>query len=189
MDADRFDILARSLTDARSRRRALATLLAGTLGLRRRTDAAAKKKKGKKAKGKNKKKGGESAAPVAPVAPASPPGPTCSDTIQNGSETDVDCGGPTCQRCAIGQTCASRDDCASALCLDTTCGQCAVNEDCGLDTNGDPCFCRTNAANERVCTRQLGRFDLNFTCADCLPGEQCVLPGVGAECNLPCGAP
>lgn len=29
------------------------------------------------------------------------PAPTCTDNIKNGQETEVDCGGPTCQSCAI----------------------------------------------------------------------------------------
>ena len=56
MDANRFDSLARSLTVARSRRGAVGSLLAGTLGLLGLAEAVAKKKgKGKKGKGKKKK--------------------------------------------------------------------------------------------------------------------------------------
>src|SRR5215212_893718 len=48
MDADRFDTLARALTDARSRRGALASLLGGTLGLLTLTETAGRHKKHKK---------------------------------------------------------------------------------------------------------------------------------------------
>ena len=41
---------------------------------------------------------------------------TCSDTIQDGTETGVDCGGPTCPKCSNGQKCASASDCVSGLC-------------------------------------------------------------------------
>jgi len=34
----------------------------------------------------------------------------------NGGETDVDCGGSTCQPCADGDTCRSGDDCESLVC-------------------------------------------------------------------------
>src|SRR5215213_1050363 len=44
MDADRFDALSRSLTTARSRRGALASLLGGTLGLVGLAETEAKKK-------------------------------------------------------------------------------------------------------------------------------------------------
>jgi len=41
---------------------------------------------------------------------------TCRDGIQNGEETDVDCGGSTCPACANGETCALPDDCTSGFC-------------------------------------------------------------------------
>jgi hypothetical protein len=124
--------------------------------------------------------------------PGTPP-PSCTDGIQNGSETDVDCGGGTCPRCGIDKTCRSRDDCASALCLEidgsNVCGACAFAADCGVDADGSMCACRDNAANERVCTKINGRFIPDGTCADCRAGEQCTLLPGGAECLLPCGVP
>ena len=58
MDPDRFDTLARVLTDARSRRVAPTWLLGGTLGLLGLAETIAKKAKGKDvhAAGKRKKK-------------------------------------------------------------------------------------------------------------------------------------
>jgi hypothetical protein len=115
-----------------------------------------------------------------------PRGATCGDGVQNGTETDVDCGG-TCPRCAPGQTCATRSDCATALCTGGACQQCVLPADCGLDSDGSMCACRDNAAQQRVCTKLNGRFIAGGTCADCLAGEQCTLPPGGAECLLPCG--
>jgi len=112
---------------------------------------------------------------------------TCQDGIRNGSETGVDCGG-SCPRCATGETCASRNDCASALCVGATCQQCAAAADCGVDSAGSMCACRKNAANEQFCTKINGRFIAGGTCADCQAGEQCTLPPGGAECLMPCGA-
>jgi hypothetical protein len=43
----------------------------------------------------------------------------CNDTIQNGGETDIDCGGPTtsCEtRCNNGKMCNGNNDCASNNC-------------------------------------------------------------------------
>ena len=41
----------------------------------------------------------------------------CEDTVKNGEETDVDCGGTKCRRrCAIGQQCKADFDCASGEC-------------------------------------------------------------------------
>jgi hypothetical protein len=49
---------------------------------------------------------------------------SCTDTVKNGSETDVDCGGGTCGTCALGKTCSVGSDCASTNCVG---GVCAVN--------------------------------------------------------------
>ncbi|MEL6923973.1 MAG: M43 family zinc metalloprotease, partial [Bacteroidota bacterium] len=40
-----------------------------------------------------------------PDCPACPPAPTCTDGVQNGSETGVDCGGPDCPACPVEPTC------------------------------------------------------------------------------------
>jgi hypothetical protein len=40
-----------------------------------------------------------------PTCPACPTAPTCTDGIQNGQETGVDCGGPTCPACPTAPTC------------------------------------------------------------------------------------
>lgn len=42
--------------------------------------------------------------------------PTCSDSTKNGNETDVDCGGPTCPKCAANQGCFTDSDCISSVC-------------------------------------------------------------------------
>lgn len=55
----------------------------------------------------------------APV--AQPSGENCFDGIHNGSETDVDCGGPACPPCAAGQICSVDNDCSSQNCDGGTC--------------------------------------------------------------------
>lgn len=47
-------------------------------------------------------------------------GQSCSDVMQNGSETDVDCGGP-CSPCALNGRCLTSLDCASGLCSGSRC--------------------------------------------------------------------
>jgi hypothetical protein len=42
----------------------------------------------------------------------------CFDHVKDGSERDVDCGGPDCPACTIGQQCLGSDDCANAVCTD-----------------------------------------------------------------------
>ncbi|PID38679.1 MAG: hypothetical protein CSB49_04320 [Proteobacteria bacterium] len=57
------------------------------------------------------------------------PQPTCTDTIKNGAETDVDCGGP-CSPCGLNKTCEVLSDCESPLLCDTTAQTCRHPETC-----------------------------------------------------------
>ena len=43
--------------------------------------------------------------------------PSCTDGVRNGSELDVDCGGPSCPPCADGKKCVTDTDCQSGICL------------------------------------------------------------------------
>jgi hypothetical protein len=43
-------------------------------------------------------------------------GPTCLDGVKDYPESDVDCGGGTCDGCALGQACFNTWDCLSAAC-------------------------------------------------------------------------
>jgi hypothetical protein len=53
--------------------------------------------------------------------------PSCSDKLKNGFETDTDCGGNDCSKCASGLKCLGASDCQSSvcsvnkLCVGTTC--------------------------------------------------------------------
>lgn len=46
---------------------------------------------------------------------------SCSDSVKNDDETDVDCGG-SCARCADHQSCLVDTDCLSLVCNETKCG-------------------------------------------------------------------
>jgi formylglycine-generating enzyme required for sulfatase activity len=46
--------------------------------------------------------------------------PSCNDGVQNGNETDIDCGGGTCPACNPGQKCDQASDCVGMVC-ETTC--------------------------------------------------------------------
>ncbi len=52
------------------------------------------------------------------------PMPSCTDGIQNGDESDVDCGG-FCSPCTLTKICRAHSDCASVHCIDTKCRECA----------------------------------------------------------------
>jgi cysteine-rich repeat protein len=47
--------------------------------------------------------------------------PTCSDAAVNGGETDIDCGGGMCPKCAVSQTCSGPNDCETGLCEASMC--------------------------------------------------------------------
>jgi len=48
-------------------------------------------------------------------------GPTCSNGIKDGSETDIDCGGLCTTKCANGKHCLVGNDCQSGVCTATLC--------------------------------------------------------------------
>jgi hypothetical protein len=50
-----------------------------------------------------------------------PPNTRCDDGTRNGSETDIDCGGPVCSACANGKTCSVGSDCQSGACTGGIC--------------------------------------------------------------------
>jgi hypothetical protein len=217
MDGTRFDSLARSLTTPGSRRRALAVAFTGALGLLGleapiETSAGksgkclpecsecqtcqkgnCKKKNGKTRcdRGKCKAKttgtpcgGGSCQSGSCVAAAALPPGPTCTDGAKNGNETVIDCA-----RCANRQGCATRDDCAGALCSAGTCQECSSNPDnCGTDTDGTACACTFAAQiNASVCLR-IKKPSPAASCLQCPPDTVC-FPGAGEfQCQKRCGA-
>lgn len=65
--------------------------------------------------------------------------PTDSDTVQNGLETDVDCGGDgDAKRCAATKKCQKGSDCSSLGCNDAT-KTCAWGRSCTQHHGGDTC--------------------------------------------------
>jgi hypothetical protein len=44
----------------------------------------------------------------------------CHSHIQDGRETDIDCGGPVCRPCGTGKKCAFESDCATGKCIGAT---------------------------------------------------------------------
>lgn len=119
---------------------------------------------------------------------------TCTDGTQNGAETDVDCGGDTCDPCAVGEMCSAGSDCASGMC-DTTCqpipGTCddgMLNQDesdvdCGGDTCG-ACGIGLDCGDAMDCSS--GYCDGGGACAtppaSCMDGLQ-----NGDETDVDCG--
>jgi hypothetical protein len=219
MDSKTFDAVTRRFGGSATRRFAVRGLLTGAVALvGGATVLEADARKHKQGKGNGKKvtichqgqtisvakpalkghlKHGDTmgACPGQDTPGAETPGPTaiCTDGIKNGNETDVDCGGGTCPRCATGKTCSTRNDCASARCNAGTCQTCQnANTDCGTDANGGMCACRDHESGQRFCTKINGRLlGVGTPCSACTNGEQCFPINGGAggiECILPCGA-
>jgi hypothetical protein len=67
------------------------------------------------------------------------PDPTCTDGLKNGSETDVDCGGSVCGKCADDKGCANGSDCESKVCTGGTCiaPSCSDTVKNGAETDAD----------------------------------------------------
>lgn len=171
MDAKQFDSVARTLSDASSRRTVLFGL-ASTVLAALPLAADAKKKKRKKKKG----------------SPPPPPGPSCSDGTKNGSETDIDCGGPTCQRCATGRICARNTDCATSRCGDgqgggNTCRICTGDGVCGLDARGG-CNCNEQTG---ACLSDFEPPQFFGSCPACPAGSICISFFEGDACVPLCG--
>ena len=217
MDSKTFDGLVRGFGGSTSRRSMIHILGGLSLGVVALSPRASEAKKNK-GKGKGKKvtichngqtlsvsksalkshlKRGDTmgACPGQETPGQDPPGANviCTDGVKNGNETDVDCGGGTCPRCATGKTCGTRNDCASARCEGGTCQTCQnPNTDCGTDADGGMCACRDHESGQRFCTKIVGRLlGVGTPCSACTNGEQCFPINGGAggiECILPCGA-
>jgi cysteine-rich repeat protein len=60
---------------------------------------------------------------------------TCSDAFKNGAETDVDCGGPTCNKCELAKQCLVPGDCLSGSCIN---GKCSDPTSCKVIKQNNP---------------------------------------------------
>jgi len=128
---------------------------------------------------------------------------SCSDTTQNGSETDIDCGG-TCGPCATGKHCGGNGDCSSFVCTDGVCqapscfdsvrngsetdrdcgGSCVADCGNGLGCNsGGDCLsgkCTSNVCQVPTCSDSVknnGETDVDCggpSCAECANGNACI---------------
>ena len=85
---------------------------------------------------------------------AGPPAATCSDKIQNQDETDVDCGGTHCGKCADTKKCAGGTDCTSGTCIAGFCGEASCTDgaldgtETDLDCGGASC---PPCADTKIC--------------------------------------
>jgi hypothetical protein len=144
---------------------------------------------------------------VVPVdaAPDVPPG--CADSKQDGTETDVDCGGNSCPGCATGLKCGQDSDCVSAYCNDGKCERascvdkvknlnetdvdcggpdcppCAVGKSCKAFGDCQQQSCTAGKCQPQTCDDHFqgpGETDVDCggpNCAPCVAGKKCLALG------------
>ncbi|MGE5181863.1 MAG: hypothetical protein ACM31C_07365 [Acidobacteriota bacterium] len=108
--------------------------------------------------------------------------PTCGDGVQNGAETDLDCGGGSCPGCATGAACFLPTDCATGGCSGGICQpSCTSNAQCpsGVCSGG---YCRVpNCADGAQNGDETG-IDCGGPspyCVRCADGQTCA---AGSDC-------
>ena len=115
---------------------------------------------------------------------ALPPSPSlgtctsCGNGRQDGLETDIDCGGPTCGKCTSSRSCISDIDCASQRCDAGTCVSCfdsfrnghETDVDCGGPVCAQRCLIDQNCVGDSDC--QSGKCD-DLVCRAITPLDQC----------------
>ncbi|MFN2427287.1 MAG: hypothetical protein ABR587_12670 [Candidatus Binatia bacterium] len=133
-------------------------------------------------------------------APVPEAAPSCSDNVQNGNETDIDCGGG-CPPCTAGQGCSAGSDCTSFVCMAGVCQAASCSDgvqngaesdiDCGggscsMCGNGSACVvasdCVSGTCQGSVCVELLADG------APCAQNPDCVssICVDGVCCNAAC---
>jgi hypothetical protein len=87
----------------------------------------------------------------------------CQDGVQNGAESDVDCGGSVCPKCGTGRLCATGGDCESGVC----------DQNCTLFIFCDPYRCVAPSCSDRVKNGQESDVDCGGSCGPCDLGRLC----------------
>ncbi len=142
--------------------------------------------------------------------------PTCTDTLKNGTESDVDCGGSCSTKCQAMAKCATSSDCLSGLVCssgvcaapsctdgikdgdesDTDCGgscmKCAPNAACNIagDCTSANCVsgqCAAPSCTDGVKNGTESDLDCGGTCSPCAVGKTCIADGDCAPYT--CGRP
>src|SRR5208337_1573859 len=101
------------------------------------------------------------------------PCPTCSDGVQNGAETDIDCGGGVCPPCLAGKRCGVDRDCLSGVCQGNVC---QASTGCAGNSSTDGNRCTLSGGGNGICIAAKGGCVVS-SCGDgfvdLLNGEQC----------------
>jgi len=119
----------------------------------------------------------------------------CTDSLVDGLETDVDCGGLDCAACAVGLACLANSDCVTGLCDLAGTKKCLAPS-CGDNLVNGAEDCEPTVAITKTCTQVLGKtstgtlrctsscaFDTSSCCGD---GKRQPLCVGGANAGKPC---
>lgn len=104
---------------------------------------------------------------------------TCNNSQKDGAESDVDCGGAMCPKCADTKACGSNDDCASGFCDNNVCATktCAKDSECGsgLKCNLDEGICYTpESCSDGIKNQDETDIDCGGSCSACTFGQKCL---------------
>ncbi|HEY4159931.1 MAG TPA: cellulose binding domain-containing protein, partial [Polyangiaceae bacterium] len=83
--------------------------------------------------------------------------PSCTDGVKNNGESDIDCGGSNCAKCAATKACTLASDCVTGVCTGNVCQAAMCNDGVknGTETDtdcGGSCAPGNRCANGKVCT-------------------------------------
>jgi Cys-rich repeat protein len=120
----------------------------------------------------------------------------CEDHQQDGNETDVDCGGPVCPACIIGQKCKVNSDCADMACdantLICASSECTDHKKDGQETDVDcggpvcmPCVVGKNCLVNTDCISQACDLVIGMCASSTCQDQQ----KDGQETDVDCGGP
>jgi hypothetical protein len=115
---------------------------------------------------------------------------SCTDKVQNGDESDADCGGTKCAKCGAGRLCGGPADCASGVCgEDGTCAEAVCpdgvknGKETGIDCGGADCPACAAGLGCKVSGDCASGHCIASLCVACIAAEEC--PAPGGECGQP----
>lgn len=114
--------------------------------------------------------------------------PGCDNQAQDGSESDIDCGG-NCDPCATGLKCGQPSDCLSGVCTAGICSACTTKDDCRGDQYCDMGVCKPGLAQGDPCTGDeqcsTGECSDDVCCDEACDGacESCSIAGSQGSCT------
>jgi hypothetical protein len=106
---------------------------------------------------------------------------SCSNNLEDGAETDIDCGGSTCPPCPLGKHCSVASDCEGMECNAAT-GLCSCTPLTCADVSGTCGTLSDGCGHQITCAGSCSSLDKCFN-------GRCCTPRTTAECGaLSCGS-